>query len=136
MYTLVYYFAIVNQELRHYHSWLAGQYKPSQIWTNARDFGTYCISEQCKLKRVCAYAQTRQRRHCSHTQGMDAEKFRPLALLDTSASWFLLANMSKIQGLLKTILQLTRTQKLWQNPDLSVKLLGCGYGGISTRKLV
>ena len=45
-----------------------------QIWTSARDFGTYGIGEQRRFGRVCAYDQTRQSIRCSHTQSMAAVK--------------------------------------------------------------
>ena len=40
---------------------------------SARDFGTYRISEQHRLRRVCAYAQTYQSLRCSHTQSKDID---------------------------------------------------------------
>ena len=42
---------------------------------SARDFGTYRISEQRMLRRVCAYAQTRQSLYCSHTHKMNVDDF-------------------------------------------------------------
>ena len=44
------------------------------IEPSSRDFGTYRISEQRRLRRVCTYAQTRQSLRCSHTQSMDADE--------------------------------------------------------------
>ena len=38
------------------------------FWTSTRDFGTYCISDQRRLRRVCAYAQIRLSHRCSHAQ--------------------------------------------------------------------
>ena len=44
------------------------------ILASARDFGTYSISEQRRLRRVCAYAQTRQSLRSSHTQSRDTDE--------------------------------------------------------------
>ena len=38
------------------------------------NFGTFRLSEQRRLRQVCAYAQTRQCLCCSHTQGMDVDE--------------------------------------------------------------
>ena len=44
------------------------------IWASARDFGTYCIGEQRRLGRVCAYAQTGQSLSFSHAQSMGVDE--------------------------------------------------------------
>ena len=36
------------------------------------DFGTGHTGEQQRIRRACAYAQSRQSLRCSHTQSMDA----------------------------------------------------------------
>ena len=47
-------------------------------WAIARDFGTSHISEQQRLRPVCAYAQTGLSLRCLHTQSMDIyEGLRP-----------------------------------------------------------
>ena len=38
------------------------------IWASVCDLGTYRVSEQRKLRRVCAYTQTRQNLRSLHTQ--------------------------------------------------------------------
>ena len=38
------------------------------IWASVCDFGTYRVSEQRKLRRFCAYAQTRQSLRSLHTK--------------------------------------------------------------------
>ena len=38
---------------------------------NNMDFGAYRIIKQSLLRRVYAYAQTRQRLRCAHTQSID-----------------------------------------------------------------
>ena len=44
------------------------------IGPSVPDFGTYRISEQRRLRRVCAYVQTRQSLRCLYTQSMDADE--------------------------------------------------------------
>ena len=39
-------------------------------WASSWDYGTYIIGDQRRLRRACAYAQSRQSLRCSHTQSM------------------------------------------------------------------
>ena len=47
------------------------QNRIAQIWARTRYFGTFGIIEQRRIRRFCAYAQTRQSLRCSHTQSSD-----------------------------------------------------------------
>ena len=46
------------------------------IWTGAstRDFGNYRLEAQQRLRRACAYAQSRQSLQCSHKHIMDTDE--------------------------------------------------------------
>ena len=44
------------------------------IRASARDFGTYRFTDQRRLWRVYAYAQTRHSLPCSHLQNMDVDE--------------------------------------------------------------
>ena len=45
----------------------AGDVIESQTWANTRGLSTYRITEQSRLRQVCAYAQTRQSLRCSQS---------------------------------------------------------------------
>ena len=49
-------------------------YDVSYIWASARDFGTFGICEQRRLRRVCANAQTGQSLSCSQAQSMGVDE--------------------------------------------------------------
>ena len=60
------------------------------IWASVCDLGTYRVSEQRKLRRVCAYMHRLTRAFAACTQSIDVDdgsrpKFRPLAFLCMSA---------------------------------------------------
>ena len=68
------------------------------------NFDAYRIGEQRWIRRVCAYAQSRQSLRCSHTQSLDEAKGSDLILnlasLDTSAWTFISASIcDKYQNL-------------------------------------
>ena len=59
---------------------------PNFIWTISWDFGTYRTGEHRKLRRACAYAQSRQNLRFWHTQSMGVEKNSYLYLQSTDSN--------------------------------------------------
>ena len=59
------------------------------IWDSSWDYGTYHVGDQQRLRRACAFAQSPQSLHCSHTWSMEVGRVRPkirhLAPLDGCA---------------------------------------------------
>ena len=43
-------------------------------WTASSEFGTYCLCEQRRFRRACAFAQSRQNPRCSLIQAVSQEE--------------------------------------------------------------
>ena len=58
-----------------YRKKLAGiSFKTINNWASLWDYGTYHIGDQRRLRRACAFAQSRQSLRCSHTWSMEVDE--------------------------------------------------------------